>query len=271
MGLRISRYPVASEKIPEEMNGYRIAVLADLHDCAVGKNNSRLLAALRKEQPDFVALAGDMVVENVKRCSACLSYRAAREFLMELAKEFPIYYGMGNHESRWKKNVESHSMTFERYRQELEGVGIVFLDNLSVVIGSGDRGIRITGLELPLPYYQKKIRIPKLTSAAIRKLAGEADQQHYQILLAHSPQFFGAYMDWGADLVLAGHFHGGMIRLPFLGGVISTYCRFFPKYDRGRFVQGEGQMIVSAGLGTHTIPLRINNPPELVILELNHK
>ena len=80
MGLRISRYPVDSEKIPEEMNGYRIAVLADLHDCAVGKNNSRLLAALRKEQPDFVILAGDMVVENAKRCSACLSYRAAREF-----------------------------------------------------------------------------------------------------------------------------------------------------------------------------------------------
>ncbi|WP_434309364.1 metallophosphoesterase [Hominifimenecus sp. rT4P-3] len=271
MRLRISRYLVDSEKIPEEMNGCRIAVLADLHDCEVGKKNSRLLAALRQEQPNCVLLAGDMVVENVKCCRARLAYRKAREFLIALAKEFPVYYGMGNHESRWKKNVDSHSMTFERFRQELEDEGIIFLDNRSVVLGNGDRGVRITGLELPLPYYQRKIRIPHLTGAAIRKLAGEADQQHFQILLAHSPQFFQGYGDWGADLALAGHFHGGMIRLPVAGGVISTYCRLFPKYDRGMFVKKNRRMIVSAGLGTHTIPLRINNPPELIFLELTHR
>lgn len=271
MGLRISRYLVDSEKIPEEMNGYRIAVLADLHDCEVGKKNSRLLTVLRQEQPNCVLLAGDMVVENAKRCRACLAYRKAQDFLVALAKEFPVYYGMGNHESRWKKNADSHSMTFDRFRQELEREGITFLDNRSVLLGSGDRGVRITGLELPLPYYQRKIRIPHLTGAAIRKLAGEADQQHFQILLAHSPQFFQSYRDWGADLTLAGHFHGGMIRLPVVGGVISTYCRLFPKYDRGMFVEEGGRMIVSAGLGMHTIPLRINNPRELILLELGHR
>ena len=271
MGFRVVEYVVESEKIPGSMDGYRMAVLADLHDCAVGRENQWLLAALRQAQPDRILLAGDMITEHTGQISSWLSYRRARDLLLELAREFPIYYAMGNHESRWKKEREGHSYTFERYRRELENAGIVFLDNLSAVLGSGRQGIRVTGLELPLLYYRKGLRIPKLTAAAIRKLAGPADEEYYQILLAHTPQFFQAYADWGADLVLAGHFHGGMVRLPLVGGVMSTYYRPFPRYDRGRFWRGERQMIVSAGLGTHTIPLRLNNPPELLMLTLRHR
>lgn len=271
MGLRVVQYTVESAKIPKQMDAYRIAVLADLHDCAVGKDNRLLLTALRQEQPDRVLLAGDMITEHTGRFHFYLAYRRARELLLELAGEFPVYYGMGNHESRWKKERDSHSYTFERYRRELEAAGVVFLDNLSAVLGNGSQGIRMTGLELPLLYYRKGIRIPKLTSAAITKLVGPPDREYFQVLLAHSPQFFQAYLDWGADLVLAGHFHGGMIRLPLVGGLISTYYRPFPRYDRGVFQRGEQQMVVSAGLGNHTIPLRLNNPPELILLTFRHR
>ncbi len=271
MGFKVVPYIVESEKIPENMDGYRMAVLADLHDCAVGKENQRLLSALRQEQPDGLLVAGDMITEHMGRLSSWLAYRQARALLLELAQDFPVYYAMGNHETRWKKERDGHTYTFERYRRELEAAGVVFLDNLSAVLGNGRQGIRVTGLELPLLYYRKGLRIPKLTGAAIRKLAGPADEEHFQILLAHTPQFFQAYADWGADLVLAGHFHGGLIRLPLVGGLVSTYYRPFPRYDRGRFQKGERQMIVSAGLGTHTIPLRLNNPPELLMLTFRHR
>ena len=127
--------------------------------------------------------------------------------------------------------------------------------------------IRLTGLSLPLTCY-KKGRKPGGTEKQIRALAGPADPEHYQILLAHTPAYAEAYHRWGADLSLAGHFHGGIVRLPVLGGVIDTGWHLFPHYDRGIFPVGGGEMIVSAGLGSHTIPLRVNNPPELVGITL---
>ena len=86
----------------------------------------------------------------------------------------------------------------------------------------------------------------------------------YTVLLAHNPDYFERYREWGADLVLSGHVHGGVMRLPFFGGVIGTNFRLFPKYDGGLFREDGATMIVSRGLGAHTIPLRIWNPAELV-------
>ena len=90
-------------------------------------------------------------------------------------------------------------------------------------------------------------------------------------MLAHNPAYFEAYASWGADLTLSGHVHGGIMRLPWLGGVLSTSLTLFPKYDGGEFRLGEKRMIVSRGLGSHTIPIRIFNPAELVAVELAPK
>lgn len=131
-------------------------------------------------------------------------------------------------------------------------------------------GIRLIGLDLPPIYYRKK-KITGLDALAVEGMVGAADRERFNVLLAHSPQYFEAYSEWGADLTLSGHFHGGIIRLPLLGGVISPYLRLFPKYDKGiyRSGRGEGRMVLAAGLGTHTFP-RINNPAELVLLTFKH-
>ena len=100
---------------------------------------------------------------------------------------------------------------------------------------------------------------------------GNPDRDRYSILLAHNPEHFQAYVSWGADLILSGHVHGGIIRLPFLGGVVSPAMKLFPKYDGGLFSQGNSHMVLSRGLGTHTIPVRINNKAELVVVELTNK
>ena len=267
MGLITVRYEIAHPGIPAEFDGYRLAVLADLHNCTLGEGNTDLLNAIRFAKPDGILIAGDMVVEKTRKRKARIGYKNAENLITTLASRFPVYYENGNHESRWKRNKDRHSEKFEDYRRRLAAAGVHFLENGSLRIGK----LRITGLELPNDYFHKKIRIPRLTAEKIAALAGTADPDCFNILLAHSPQFFKAYMEWGADLVIAGHFHGGMVRLPLFGGVVSTYMRPFPRYDHGVFRSGEQRMIVSAGLGMHSIPIRINNPEELVILELRRR
>ena len=128
--------------------------------------------------------------------------------------------------------------------------------------------IRITGLSLPSRYFG--VRHKTLDTQIVHLLVKAPDPDHFQILLAHSPTHHAAYDAWGADLTISGHYHGGQVRLPLIGGVISTGWTLFPKYDMGMYALKNGKLIVSAGLGTHTIPLRINNPPEAVYITLRN-
>ena len=105
--------------------------------------------------------------------------------------------------------------------------------------------------------------------AYMKEILGDIDESCFNILLAHNPQYFKEYAGWGADLTLSGHIHGGLVRLPFLGGVVSPMVTFFPKYDGGVFYENDKEMILSRGLGTHTIPIRMFNPGELNIIEIN--
>ncbi|SHH94836.1 metallophosphoesterase [Clostridium grantii] len=88
------------------------------------------------------------------------------------------------------------------------------------------------------------------------------------ILLVHNPKYFEKYSNWGADLIFSGHVHGGIIRLPYLGGLLSPDRRFFPKYDNGVYENNGNKMIVSRGLGNSHLNLRINNKPELIVVTL---
>ena len=110
-------------------------------------------------------------------------------------------------------------------------------------------------------------RTPQMPVQEMKETLGEPAENAYRILLAHHPAYFETYAAWGADLTLAGHLHGGMVRIPGMGGVISPGWTLFPKYDHGIYHIEEKRMIVSAGLASHTIKLRINNPPELVVID----
>ena len=90
----------------------------------------------------------------------------------------------------------------------------------------------------------------------------------YCVLLSHRPETFGAYVNKNIDLVLSGHAHGGQFRLPFIGGIIAPNQGFFPKYDAGTYTENNTTMIVSRGLGNSVIPVRFNNRPEIVSVEL---
>ena len=157
---------------------------------------------------------------------------------------------------------------YDRYLAGLKSAGIEPLINQNTYLPA--LHVAVCGVQIDREYYQRFCTNPMKTDY-LPKLLGEAREDACQILIAHNPQFFREYAAWGADVVVSGHVHGGIMRLPVLGGVLSPNMTLFPKYDGGRFDVGRSAMILSRGLGTHTIPLRIFNPGELVVLKLSKK
>jgi predicted MPP superfamily phosphohydrolase len=165
---------------------------------------------------------------------------------------------------------ENYDGRFDEYKERLESLGVHFLVNEQVRISHMDENLVITGLVIGRKYF-KKLKQPKLNTEYLQNLVGIADKQCYNILIAHNPVYFSNYIEWGADLIVSGHIHGGIIRLPAAGGVISPQYKFFPKYDAGKFETNERTMLVSRGLGLHTIKIRVFNRPELMVVTLERK
>ncbi len=257
----IRRYTAADERIKRKA---KAVVLADLHNKSYGKKNERLLAAIREQEPDFVLVAGD-----IPTAVPGMSLEPALDFLRELAKDYPIYYGNGNHEHRLKLYPETYQDMAERYGQALKEMGIEPLVNSHSVLK--ELGIAIYGLEMDKLYY-KRFQIRDMPPEYMEDTLGKRDEAFYTVLLAHNPDYFPEYAGWGADLVLSGHVHGGVARVPFWGkGLISPSLRLFPEYDGGIFHEDKSTMILSRGLGMHTIHIRIFNPAELWVVELGPK
>lgn len=261
--LTVSKYEIRSNKIPAEFNRVKVVLLTDLHNNTFGKNNEDLLKRIRSEQPDYIMIAGDMLVGHKKA-----DYYETLDFLGTLSKEYEIYYVNGNHEQRLAEGEETKDTIYKEYHDILAANGIHFVHNQTVKIKRKDAVIQVTGLEIASEYY-KKLKRPKMTNEYIKKCIGKCDPKTYTILLAHNPMYFDYYAKWGADLVLSGHIHGGVMRLPYLGGVISPQYIFFPRYDSGRFEQDSSTMLLSRGLGVHTLKIRIFNRPEMMVFTLN--
>ena len=165
-----------------------------------------------------------------------------------------------------KEKPEKYGASYERYSNTIKSLGVHLLENGSERLEIQRMALRIWGLELDQTYFRRGGR-SVLTASRIDEMLGRPEEGCFHILLAHHPAYFDAYASWGADLTLSGHLHGGMIRLPFVGGLVSPQMRLFPKYDKGLYTKKGKKLIVSAGLGNHTVNIRINNPPELVVID----
>lgn len=253
-----------NERLYSPGESFTAVFLSDLHNHSYGEKNSRLLQAICKEKPELILIAGDMLTAGKQP-----EMDAALSLLDELTKRFPVFYGNGNHEYRMKANTQKYGDQYDRYSSMLRQYGCHLLENSYEQFRIHGLPLCIWGLELPPLYFAKGHR-EVLRPEQIRELIGEPDPGACNILLAHHPMYFDAYAAWGADLTLSGHLHGGIVRLPFVGGIVSPQIRLFPKYDRGMYRREESTLIVSAGLGSHTIPVRINNPAELVVIRFRH-
>ncbi len=237
----------------------RAVVLADLHNQVYGDGNERLLRAIDDISPEAVFIAGDFPVAIPGK-----STEPAAALIEALAEKYPIYYGMGNHEYRMRIDPERYGNVYQDYDSRLKSCGVEMLHNERRRIRLGDAEADVYGLEMDRRYY-KRFRHTKMEDAYLRQTLPAPREGVFRILLAHSPDYFDAYAAWGADLTLSGHLHGGVVRLAGRG-LISANRGFFPRYSGGMYEKGSHKMIVSRGLGAHTIPVRLFNRPELIVL-----
>ena len=262
----VREYEVESEAVGEAFDGYTMVVMADLHDNGAGRRNNRMMASIRRIHPDAVMVAGDMVMARKGVCR----YGESVRLLRRLAFRYPVYYGLGNHEDRMGREKEVYDTAYREWYSEMMRAGVTVLDNLSLTIRDGKDALTITGLNMDRCYYHKFKKRP-MEPGYLDRTLGVARRDEYHILLAHSPSYFEEYAAWGADLTLSGHYHGGTVRLPFLGGLISPNFELFPRCSRGRYETDGKTMLVSGGLGTHSVNLRLGNMSELLVVRLKRK
>lgn len=260
-GYNIVEYELTTEK--DISAPIRFVMLSDLHDTDVTHDDNKgLIEAVEALSPDFVILAGDVITSYV---NPSRDHHISREFLGRLSSKFKIYYGFGNHEQRFRKDDEEYPGRFAEFESFVKSCGIDILSDSHKDLG--DKNISIYGFDVPLEHYSR-FRTGSIPEGILDEKLGELTKDRYNILIAHDPDFFDEYVSYGPDLVLSGHLHGGMIVLPGIGGIISPQLQLFPKYDFGVFSKRDTTMIVSRGIGWHSIPLRIFNKAEIVTVTI---
>lgn len=261
IGYKVTKYSFKSSKIAKD--NVKIALISDLHNVEHGEKNNKLLNELISFNPDFVCFAGDMI-------NACkdkhFDFSNTIEFIAEIKKRWPVYYGVGNHEERLYRKQDKFPGAYEKLVKQLDAIETPLLLNEKKSID--EFSIDIYGLNLEHKYYRKFVT-RHIPDDYLNSIFGNVDKDRFSILLAHNPEHFIKYSEWGPDLVLSGHVHGGIVNLPFLGGVISPALRLFPKYDAGLFTNNNTSMILSRGAGSHSIPIRINNKAEIIFIDIS--
>lgn len=260
-----NRFVVVKEEfwLPGLSKECSFVLISDLHNKIYGNGNDKIIDAIKKINPDFIVLAGDLVTSEPGD-----DMTPGTELIKSLGRDYRIYYGLGNHESKMKCRRDVFGDKFDRLKKMAEDSNIIMLENEAADIP--EYNIRVTGLELDLKYFTH-FKIKKMETGYLTRTLPEYDKSKCNILIAHNPDYFEDYAGWGADLVLSGHVHGGIMRIPFLGGVIAPTYILFPKYDGGVFQTGKSVMLLGRGMGSHTIPLRFFNPAQLYAVSLKRK
>lgn len=279
--LETEYYVVKSDKISQRVH---FVFLSDLHEKSFGMDNERLLDALSRldPQPDFVLTGGDFITSQKYHGI----HKRGRDFvstscrlLDKLKKRYRVYFAFGNHEERLREKIiletagGEHGDAVWKYRElekSLEGIHV--LDQSSAFLPEAN--VLISGVTLPLIYYRSLFlrKKKKLSRRALLHYTGDLKQQApdhcFRLVLLHSPFYYREAIDYGADLVLCGHVHGGTIRIPGLGALMTPQYRFFFRECAGMFRYHGGTAIVNRGLGTHSVNIRINDHPEISVITL---
>ncbi len=255
IGLTVRKYEIKSEKAPEGAS-VRIAVIADLHSHIYGEDQQPLLDMIRAQQPDIIALVGDIVDDHEPQAGAKL-------FLQDIAKIAPEYYVSGNHEY-WSGECENIKRMISSY-------GITVLSNERKYVTVNGVRLCICGIDDPEVFrYSEDAEVLKYKDEeGLLSLFSDIGGDTFNILLAHRPELIDEYKEYDFDLVLSGHTHGGQVRIPlFSNGLFAPSQGWFPKYPGGRYDFGSQTMIVSRGLSFNARVPRIFNPPEVVVVDI---
>lgn len=260
--LSITKYSIKDNRIPDSFRGFHIVQLSDLHNALFGESNSELYRTINELEPDVILITGDMIVGK----PGCDVIQVV-EFMNSLCKIAPVYFSMGNHELRVSLYEDVYGNMWSDFLAHISSDVHLLFDEVADIIRGEDK-ISLYGLNLT-PELYKRFKHTPMPDDYLSGLFGICNHKNYHIFMAHNPDYFPDYAKWGANLTFSGHVHGGMIRIPLLGGALSPMIHFFPKYDKGVFQIEEQRMVLSGGLGNHTFKFRVNNLPEVVSVTLD--
>ena len=254
--LMLSKLTVKGSNIPKSFDGYRIAQISDLHNAEFGDRNEKLIEMLQKTEPDIIAITGDLIDSSKTDINIALA------FAEEAVQIAPTYFITGNHEAMVS------AQEYADLENGLLEAGVNVLHDKEIVLEQNEEKLILVGIDDPAYADRHGDVGASIASETINELF---TTEGYRILLSHRPEFFNQYVEAEVDLVLSGHAHGGQFRLPFIGGLVAPGQGVFPVYDSGLYSENETNMVVSRGIGNSIIPMRFNNRPEVVLIELRRE
>lgn len=262
--LVVTEYTFNSGKITDELDGYRIVQISDLHNQWFGKKQKKLLSMIEECKPDIIVVTGDAVDSNHT------NYGITLDFFEGAVGIAPVYYITGNHEE-WLQGTEDYS----DYLSKIEQMGVNYIDGKTVEVDgfeltgavgmSGETGRKNEGLVSEV--MSNRVDTEDGSNKTLDKENEDDENQEssgdkvLSVVLSHEPGYYDA------ELIFAGHIHGGQFIIPGKGGLLSPDFSFFPKYYGDMYDLGNAKLVVSRGLGNSLVPVRINNFPEIVVME----
>lgn len=246
---------LTKKSINAKIKGLKIAHISDFHNAKFKNNNEKLLTLISNTNPDIIAITGDLID------SRHTNLQNSIDLASNLVKIAPCYYVPGNHESRMPNE-------YGNLKTALENLGVTILDDEKITLEKDGKTFTLIGIRDPM-FELSKDSMEKAKSVIAKKLAPLTQNDNtYKILLSHRPEAFDKYVENNINLALTGHAHGGQAQLPFIGGLIAPNQGFFPKYSEGLHQKENTSMVISRGLGNSLCPIRFNNRPEVILIEL---
>ncbi|MBQ8738580.1 MAG: metallophosphoesterase [Clostridia bacterium] len=238
-----------------EIKGLKIAHISDFHNAKFKNNNEKLLTLISNANPDIIAITGDLID------SRHTNVQNSIDLVSNLVEIAPCYYVPGNHESRIPKE-------YNELKTALNSLGVTVLEDEKITLEKDGKSYTLLGIRDPM-FEIPKDSLEKSKSVIAKKLTTlTEDGENYKILLSHRPEAFCEYVSADINLALTGHAHGGQAQIPFIGGLIAPNQGFFPKYSEGLHQKKNTSMVISRGLGNSLCPLRFNNRPEVIFVEI---
>lgn len=238
-----------------EIKGLKIAHISDFHNAKFKNNNEKLLTLISNANPDIIAITGDLIDSRHTNLQNSIDLASS---LVEIA---PCYYVPGNHESRIPKE-------YNELKTALNSLGVTVLEDEKITLEKDGKSYTLLGIRDPM-FEIPKDSLEKSKSVIAKKLTTLTENcESYKILLSHRPEAFCEYVSADINLALSGHAHGGQAQIPFIGGLIAPNQGFFPKYSEGLHQKKNTSMVISRGLGNSLCPLRFNNRPEVIFVEI---
>jgi predicted MPP superfamily phosphohydrolase len=250
--LEVRNYSIVDNRLGSEINDFKIVQISDLHNVSSKILVEDLVSEIKNEKPDIIVFTGDLVDSKNTDIDGAIS------FIKKIKDVGSMYYVSGNHEA----SIDN----YDELKEKLISNDVIILDNKVEVLDLDGIKVNLIGIDDPKMSFNPSMSDAELVEYNLSNM--EYDVNSFTILLSHRPELFDVYVKYNIDLVLTGHAHGGQIRIPFAGGLIAPNQGWFPEYDSGSFHDKKTTMIVSRGIGNSIIPFRVNNRPELVVIDL---